>query len=74
MKKLLLFLIPAVIMGMLASCDEAQEGGAENGTDVTLGVGANQIKIGSNITSFTFQDSLVFRHEMFNLYPESAYD
>lgn len=74
MKKLFLFLVPAVMLGMFAACEDTPEGDSENGTDVSIGVKANQIKIGSNITSFKYEDTLRFHGDMASLYPWYAYD
>lgn len=74
MKKLFLFLVPAVMLGMLAACEDTPEGGSENGTDVPVGVNANQIKIGNNITSFKYGDTLRFHGDMAMVYPWGVYD
>ena len=63
MKKIFLFLLPVVMMGMFAACENENEedeigGGSNGGSDSSLGISANQVKIGDVVTSFNISDTL----------------
>lgn len=62
MKKLFMFLLPAVMLGMLASCDDTETTIDDQDGDKTPGetvsVKANQVKIGDKVISFDMNDTL----------------
>lgn len=63
MKKLFLFLLPAVMLGMFASCDETEgidnQGPDNNNPSGSVSVKANQVKIGDKVISFDIKDTLM---------------
>lgn len=72
MKKVFLFLVPAVMLGMFASCDDTEkiddnQGGNDNpGTSVSIK--ANQVKIGDRVISFGIEDTLTVQEGVMRVF------
>ena len=71
MKRLFLFLLPAVMLGMFASCDDTEKiDNNQDGNDPgqSVSIKANQVKIGSKVISFDIKDTLTVQEGVMRIF------
>ena len=71
MKRLFLFLLPAVMLGMFASCDDTEKiDNNQDGNDPgqSVSIKANQVKIGNKVISFDIKDTLTVQEGVMRIF------